>query len=400
MQDNSTHPLTPAGSGDGPIRPTAGAALPVHSAGESTPPPAKPPKSDVVTGELRVAPPVAGESITLGEILGLGGTKLRQALAKLSKVRGRIKRAAFHEPVYEDYLAATEKLAGDSSGCYKLRSLIGIGLQCGELPQSREGVWGAVLQLTDFYLRRVDYPRPPSLSSKSGVALAEGYASTWDEAAKIAEKKAKASGSESSKLLDRAREVLILDALLCFCAGKLSEMEFTSVVGSLDPPDYFAEPMDGDAPWSFPALLASGAPAGVTVRQATALHGHFDRMSKELAAAQERVAHLEAAEASLAQELTETNEALAEESEALRSAEEAIAKLRQDVATAGTITKHKFDDTRARMLGLLEGVMERHLRTIQTCVDMEPPKTRVAVERVETLLGILEKETAWLRSLG
>jgi len=97
------------------------------------------------------------------------------------------------------------------------------------------------------------------------------------------------------------------------------------------------------------------------------------------------------------QELKETENALTEESGLLNEAEATIEQLRSDVTTAGSIHKFNLDNTQARYKGLLEGDLERHLKMIQTCSEMEPPRTKVIIEKVETTLNLLKRELKWLK---
>jgi capsule polysaccharide export protein KpsE/RkpR len=64
----------------------------------------------------------------------------------------------------------------------------------------------------------------------------------------------------------------------------------------------------------------------------------------------------------------------------------------EDEIVMHNITKHKLDDMRARFIGLLEGDLKRHLDTIQTCLNMEPPRIAVAIERVETIQAIIKRQ--------
>lgn len=340
--------------------------------------------------------PASGETITLDDILTFNGNKLWYSVAKLSRTPGKRRRAAFKEPSYEAMSEAVARLVSDSKGCARLRDLIGMGLQMGDLPENRDGVWGTLLHLTDSFLRRVSYPRAPSLSSQRDADLVEAYGATWEKVCDEASKKAKSAGGIAIKFLQTAQDVLLLDTLSAFCASKLDESGFIRTLSLLRLPEDAEDPTHGRFPWSFPALIATGVPAGIQIVQGATLHDRFDHLTKDLAVVRNRLADAEASNKLLEQELQETKEALDEEAQLLNEERKISDQLRRDVMTAGSIYKHKLDETRGRYKGLLEGDLGRHLKTIQTCVEMDPPRAKVAIERVETLLGILNRELKWL----
>jgi hypothetical protein len=64
----------------------------------------------------------------------------------------------------------------------------------------------------------------------------------------------------------------------------------------------------------------------------------------------------------------------------------------EDEIMSHNITRHRLDYLRAGIFGLLEGELSRHLKTIQTCLEMEPPRIAVAMERVETIQALVARE--------
>ena len=346
--------------------------------------------------ETKPPRPSSGDTVSLDDILSFNGNKLWYTVAKLSRSPGRRRRAAFKEPDYDAMTEAATKLCSNSKGCSRLRDLIGMGLQMGDLPAGREGVWAVIIHLADTFLRRVPYPRPPSLSSQRGPYLSQAYGTTWGKVCEEAANKAKSGGGTAIKFLQNAQEILLLDAFSAFCSSKFAEEDFLRALSLLRLPDEVADPTHGQFLWSFPAIIATGIPAGIQIIQGGTLHERFEKLTTDLAATGDRLGETEARNKELKQELHETKEALDEEIQLLNKEQAITEKLRRDVMTAGSINKHKLDEMRGRFKGMLEGDLGRHLKTLQTCVEMDPPRTKVAIERVETLLGILNRELKWL----
>lgn len=344
--------------------------------------------------------PAGGIVISFYDLLSQNGTTLRQTLGRLAKGSGRRVRAAFRIPSFDELNSALTKFLADNKGPSRLRVLIGLGFQCGEYPHDRtsvEGVWSAILEVTDSYLRQIPQPRPPSTSGARGDGLVTSYNELWSGLCKEAEKNASKSGY-GVKFFDRAREILLLDAFYSHARGYLDESQFLSAAAVALPSREFADPVDGTLPWSFPAIVSNGGSAISQVNISVSLRSRFEGLSAGLTQAQARISELEESLRLNNQELGETKDALAEEARLLVAANDTIENLRKDVATTGNIHKHKLDDTRARVTGLLEGDLSRHLNTIQTCVSMEPPRVGVANERIDTLQEIIEREIKWLKS--
>lgn len=91
--------------------------------------------------------PASGDQVSLDDVLRFNGKKLWYMMSKLSRSPGRRVRAAFKEPNFETMTEAVSKLSSEPKGCARLRDLIGMGLQMGDLPAGRDGIWGVIIHL-------------------------------------------------------------------------------------------------------------------------------------------------------------------------------------------------------------------------------------------------------------
>jgi hypothetical protein len=304
------------------------------------------------------------------------------------------------EPTFEQVTAIVNQLAEDRQGASRLRRCLGIAFQLGELGPGKSGTLDCLVNLANSFLRRVAFANLPGLSCAKRTELIAAFDQVWNLRCHPTTESGKKSKKPSSKQLEADRELLLLDAMVCLARGRLTEREFLATVAIFIEPENTKSNLHGSKPWDWAAVLANdGAPpsTGLITRQAQGIHELLSAIERKWEKERGDGEQLRQKVAQLEAELEKISDELERTSSELDAARTKIKDLRNDVTTAGNIGRHRLDDMKARMCGYLTGELDRHLKTIQACVEMDPPRARVAVERVETLIKSNNRELEWLQ---
>jgi hypothetical protein len=79
------------------------------------------------------------------------------------------------------------------------------------------------------------------------------------------------------------------------------------------------------------------------------------------------------------------------------AAEIKMAELENQIVQIHDGYKHKLDDLRGRIRGVMQGQLTRWLQTSLDAARSDPPFTKVVEERLEDALKLIEKEIQWLQ---
>lgn len=331
--------------------------------------------------------------LRLGHVVPLNGVKLTRALASLTRRRG--KRAAYAEATFEDRSKVLESLAQDPKAAIRLRSILGQGLQQGAKQADLGAFWCELLSVVDTFLHRVPFPETITSGVGRDSITPTSCRDIWHTIIVADDGKS----PRGTKEVLAAQEVMLLDIIYAHWKGWLTPAEVLEAISHLELPEEVKDPHHRRLPWTPAASLATGLPAPIIVAQAAAVNGEIDLLERSRGEAERKAGQLEQNLSTTNEELTETQAALEEESRLLISAQQRIDQLEKDVQAAGAIHRHRADEIRSRYKGILEGDLDRHLRTIQRAAEMDPPRGAVIVERVETLLGTLKRELKWMEDL-
>ena len=333
------------------------------------------------------------EALCLSRVVFLAVPKLAGTLAVLSPKLGKEKQAEFVDPSDEEKRKVVNLLLKDSKGSYRVRNILGIGLQQGLNTVNEWGLssfWRSMLEVCDAFLFKTEFPRIIDTKKSSGNARLVEYQDCWRSLVFP-------DGGvlrHSEKKLKLAQETFLVDILLAFWRDRLSSDEMLEAIAFLD-----LDPEGGKPHWGKLATsLLSELPASVIVDQAGKINEEILKLKQSLEKISDEVRILEESLDERSQELEDTESALEDETALLRDAEKAIGQLELDVRAAGAIQRHRADELSSRYRGLLVGELDRHLKIIQRSTEMNPPRSAVIVERVETLLGTLKREIQWLEN--
>jgi hypothetical protein len=345
-------------------------------------------------------------TIDIHDILKLNGEKINLTLAAIDDL-SLVSKTSFITPNDQQINEALNHLETNSKRFHRLTNLLTIGFQLKQLPlileeeesdnQKSVALWMSLFRLIEKTLRADNVLRAPSTSTSQELS-ALTYKNTWDD---FAESKTPKTGkNRSNKQRKEARDILELDTHYSYCSGKIDDIQFIQTLAVIATASEIKNVHNTQKPRNLAAIISSLSNAETkleTARASSQLLTRLDTINYLFELEQKDKKEVHDKLDSVKQELKETENALEEESDHLKKAEDTIKQLRSDVQTAGSIYKFKLDNTQARYKGLLEGDLDRHLKLIQTCSEMEPPRTRVIIERVETTLNLLKKELKWLK---
>jgi hypothetical protein len=333
---------------------------------------------------------ISGGVLQLSQIVGMNGTYLTRTLAMLAARRG--KQAAYAETSNEDREKEATLLAKDPKGASRLRIILVTGLQQGAKKQAMHPFWGDILDVVEQYLRRISLPLAVSLAIRQASLNPGDYRNLWLSIT---------NRDKSQKILLpkdwlAVQEILVLDVFYAYWKDRIASEAVVEALAAFELDDATNIPQRLHLPWRPAVALATALPAPIVVGQADSIHNALTTFKHALLIANTRIENLVNELSQLTQQFKETNESLEQKSTLLDTANHNITQLQADVLSAGAIHKHKADELRSRYKGILEGDIDRHLRTIQLAADMNPPRGNVIIERVETLLGTLTRELKWL----
>ncbi len=95
----------------------------------------------------------------------------------------------------------------------------------------------------------------------------------------------------------------------------------------------------------------------------------------------------------------ELKEQAARDDQALKDKDKIITQLTQDLADHKAVSRQAMQRLKARFNGLLQGELSPLLRDVHDSSTMEPVRTHIILDRVETAQKIIGKESLWLESL-
>jgi len=326
----------------------------------------------------------------LHQIISMSGMNLTRTLATLAARRG--KQAAYAEPSNEDRDKEITQLVKDSKAASRLRIILVTGLQQGAKKLAMHPFWADALDIIDQYLRRINSPLALSLAIKQCHLTASDYRMLWlsltdrDKSKKI----------YSLKELIAIQELLVLDVCYAYWKNLIDEGHVLEALAAFEFADTTNLPHRPSLPWRASTALATTLPATVIVSQANSIHNALASAQYALLTANSRIDELVDELSLLTKQFDNTRNELSLKTLSLINANDKITQLQSDVKSAGSIHKHKADELRSRFKGIMEGDIDRHLRTIQRAADMNPPRANVIIERVETLLETLTRELKWL----
>lgn len=332
--------------------------------------------------------------IKLSQIMGMSGNNLRRVLVSLSAKKG--KRAAFAEPTFGESNEVISALLDDPKGAFRLRTILGVGMQIGADRARRDVFWSSLLQIIDTFLHRVPFPRAVTTERRGEPITPKCFLDRWNDIKCPDEGQKSSKSNHSIKKLQAAQEILILDTLLAYWQDKLDSNGVLEALSYLELPAEVYDIYHRKLPWNPAISLATDSPPAFLIAQAAAIHSEISQDKRFLDESRTRVLELSKTLAERTQELEETQVTLDKEIRLLSEAEALNQQLAEDVKAAGSIHRHRLDELRSRYKGLIEGELERHLKNIQRGAEMDPPRVEVIIERVETLLRILNRELKWL----
>lgn len=344
--------------------------------------------------------------LSIHDILKFNRAKLKLALTSIDD-QTKTSKATFTLPSHQELIEAQDQQKTNSKRFRRLTNIITIGFELKQLPVVTEeeehdnkpsvGIWKSILDLTGKALRADNLLLSPS-TSFSGELTPQTYKKTWGDF--LESKNPKTGKARSNQQRKEARDLLELDAHYAFCAGQLDETQFIQTLATSATTAEIQNTRYTAVPRSLAFIISSLSNNETKLEAAKAVSQFIDQidtLNYQVALEEKEKDEILGQLNSTKQELKETENALTEESGLLNEAEATIEQLRSDVSTAGSIHKFNLDNTHARYKGLLEGDLERHLKMIQTCSEMEPPRTKVIIEKVETTLNLLKRELKWLK---
>ena len=344
--------------------------------------------------------------LSIHDILKFNRTKLKLVLTSIDD-QTKTSKVTFTIPSHQELIEAQDQQKTNSKRFRRLTNIITIGFELKQLPVVTEedehdnkpsvGIWKSILDLTGKALRADNLLLSPS-TTFSGELTPQTYKKTWGDF--LESKNPKTGKPRSNQQRKEARDLLELDAHYAFCAGQLDETQFIQTLAAAATTAEIQNIRYTAVPRSLAFIISSlsnNEPKLEAAKAVSQLIDQIDTLNYQLALEEKEKDEILDQLNSTKQELKETENALTEESGLLNEAEATIEQLRSDVTTAGSIHKFNLDNTQARYKGLLEGDLERHLKMIQTCSEMEPPRTKVIIEKVETTLNLLKRELKWLK---
>jgi chromosome segregation ATPase len=88
----------------------------------------------------------------------------------------------------------------------------------------------------------------------------------------------------------------------------------------------------------------------------------------------------------------------AKDQHSLKEKEESIARLSQDITDHKAVARQARQRLMARLNGLLQGELLPMLRDVHDSSTMQPVRTHIILDRIETARKLIEKESQWLES--
>lgn len=126
------------------------------------------------------------------------------------------------------------------------------------------------------------------------------------------------------------------------------------------------------------------AKVDAVTRESQALGAEIERLKEELGKKEQTIATL-------------TDQA-SQDQRALREKEERIELLTRDVSDHRAVGRQSTQRVKARVNGLLQGELIPLVRDIHDSATMEPVRTHVILDRIETARKLIEREIKWLES--
>jgi chromosome segregation ATPase len=144
--------------------------------------------------------------------------------------------------------------------------------------------------------------------------------------------------------------------------------------------------------------LGSRIDARALLDLAEAARANAEEAAARQAVAEELKAQMEAKAIDLTRELEAHQQEIDRLGEAKRELEHRLADLDALNADIRTTFQHRLDETRGRLRGVLGGELSRWLESAYQASTLEPPRTEVIRERLETALGAIRRELEWLQT--
>lgn len=133
---------------------------------------------------------------------------------------------------------------------------------------------------------------------------------------------------------------------------------------------------------------------------ATAVHyaAKVDTANEEARALTTELDRLRLQAAQFEQTIRSLEEQVAHERRTLNDKNEVIAQLTRDLADHKAVARQAMQRLKARVNGVLQGGLMPLLRDVHDSSTMEPVRTHIILDRVETAQKTIERESQWLES--